>query len=231
LEYNNNFVQMKKGAPMLQNKTRLAIVAVLLLILVMTFLLSLRTSQPTTPAPTVNVNRIQTEAVSAFISELTDTAQAIPTSTTSSTKTPLPATTPPGTEQGSPTPSCYRMLYVRDVTIPDNTPMTPAQVFTKTWLVENSGLCAWRPGFKLILVGGLAMGGSPFNLVQTANPGDRIEISIKMAAPTDQTGITQGTWRMSDENGTLFGDALTVVIDVGGASTGTPSTPEATTTP
>jgi hypothetical protein len=215
---------------MLQNKTRLAIVAVLLLVLVITLLFSLRASQQTAPAPTVNVNRIQTEAVSAFISELTSTAQAKPTPT--STSTSLPTTTSQGTEQVSPTPSCYRMLYVRDVTIPDNTPMTPAQVFTKTWLVENSGLCAWRPGFKLILVGGVAMGGSPFNLVQTANPGDRIEISIKMAAPTDLTGITQGTWRMSDENGTLFGDALTVVIDVGGSRTGTPPpTPEATTTP
>ena len=214
---------------MFRNKARLAIVAVLLLALVITFLFSLRSPQQAAPLPTIDVNPIKTAAVSAFISELTRTAQALPTST--STSTPLPTSTLQGTDEVSPTPSCYRMLYVKDVTIPDNTAMTPAQVFTKTWLVENSGLCAWHPGFKLVLVGGVAMGGSPFTLVQTANPGDRLEISIKMAAPTNQTGITQGTWRMSDENGTLFGDALTVVIDVGGTSTSAPATPKTTITP
>ncbi len=214
---------------MLNNKTRLAIVAVLLLALVMIFLLNLRGRPQAAPIPTVNLNRVKTEAVATFVSELTATAQALPTSTT--TSTPPPTSTQAGTDAVSPTPSCYRLLFVKDVTIPDNTPMTPAQVFTKTWLVENSGICAWRPGFKLVLIGGVAMGGSPFTLVQTTNPGDRIEISIKMVAPTDQTGITQGTWRMSDENGTFFGEALTVVIDLGGTSTGTPSTPEATATP
>lgn len=105
--------------------------------------------------------------------------------------------------------------------------MTPAQVFTKTWLVENSGTCAWQSGFRVVLVGGVAMGGSPFTLIQGVNPGGRIQVSIKMAAPTNQIGIVQGTWRMSDENGTLFGDAMWVTIVVGNA-TGTPPTAEAT---
>ena len=52
------------------------------------------------------------------------------------------------------------------------------------------------------------MGGSPFIVESTVNPGARIEISIKMVAPTNETGIVRGTWRMSDENGTLFGDAI-----------------------
>jgi hypothetical protein len=51
-----------------------------------------------------------------------------------------------------------------------------------------------------------------------------------MAAPTNQTGIVQGTWRMSDDNGGLFGDALTVVIVVG-SGTGAPPTIPATATP
>jgi hypothetical protein len=220
---------MKKGAFMLRDKTRLIIVTVLLLVLVMTFLFSMRSNQPTTPPPTVNVSGIQTAAVSVFISELTRTAQALPTATV--TNTPIPTLTLQETEAVSPTPSCYRLLFVKDMTIPDNTVMTPAQVFTKTWLVENSGTCAWRPGFKLVLVGGDAMGGSPFTLIQTINPGDRIEISIKMVAPTNQNGIIQGTWQMSDENGTLFRGFLTVVIDEGGSSTGTPPTLEATKTP
>src|SRR5512143_4176374 len=140
----------------------------------------------------------------------------MPTST--ETFTPEPATETASTASISPTPSCYRLKYLQDVSIPDNTIMTPAQVFTKTWQVQNTGLCAWRTGFKLVLIGGDAMGGSPYVLPATANPGAKVELSVKMVAPTNQTGIVQGTWRMSDENGNLFGDALTVVIVVGGGT-------------
>lgn len=220
---------MKKGVFMLQNKTSLAIIAVSMLAVLITVLFSVRAVKQNIQLPTVSVNQIASEAVATFASGLTSTTEAMPTYT--STSTPLSTSTLVGTDLNSPTPSCYRLKYVRDVTIPDNTSMTPAQVFTKTWLVENSGLCAWRTGFKLILIGGDAMGGSPFNLAQTANPGDRIEISVKMAAPTNQTGSAQGTWRMTDDNGILFGDALTVVINLGGTNTGTPQSTIATTTP
>lgn len=214
---------------MLQNKTRLAIIAVLLLAVLIAVLFSFRPVQPIPQSPTPNVNQIRTEAVSTFASGLTSTASAIP-SETSTTASPSVSTSVE-TSAFSPTPSCYHLKFVRDVTIPDNTTMTPAQVFTKTWLVENSGLCAWRPGFKLVLVGGEAMGGSPFILVQAANPGDRVELSVKMAAPTNQAGINQGTWRMTDDNGNLFGDALTVVIDLGGTVIGTPGSTTPTATP
>jgi hypothetical protein len=222
---------MMKGTSMIKIKTRFAIVGLLILTALIIFLFSfnIRSNINTPQTPTISLNRVQTEAVATFASSLTQTALTIPTST--STDIPAPTSTLSETEAISPTASCYRLKYIRDVTIPDNTQMNPAQVFTKTWLVENIGLCAWRPGFKLILVGGVAMGGSPFTLTQTANPGDRIEVSVKMAAPPNQTGVTQGTWRMTDENGSLFGDALTVVIDIGGTITGIPQETLATTTP
>jgi hypothetical protein len=151
--------------------------------------------------------------------------------TSSATGTPLPTSTFIETEAISPTPSCYRMKFITDITIQDNTPLSPADVFTKTWRVENNGLCAWRPGFKLVLVGGDAMGGSPLILSQAINPGERTEISVKMAAPTDQTGAITGAWRMTDDNGTFFGDTLTVVITIGGSGTSTSPTLAATTAP
>ncbi len=214
---------------MLQNKTRLAIVAVLLLAVLITILFSIRAVKQTTPIPTISISRVQTEAVATFASGLTSTAAAMPTS--SATDTPFPTSTFIETEAISPTPSCYRMKFITDITIPDNTPMNPADVFTKTWRVENNGLCAWRPGFKLVLVGGNAMGGSPLTLAQTVNPGERTEVSVKMAAPTDQTGVITGAWRMTDDNGTFFGDTLTVVITIGGSGTSTSPTLAATTAP
>jgi hypothetical protein len=214
---------------MLQNKTRLAIVAVLLLAVLITVLFSIRAVRQTTPIPTISVSRVQTEAVATFAAGLTSTAAAMPTS--SATGTPLPTSTFIETEAISPTPSCYRMKFITDITIQDNTPLSPADVFTKTWRVENNGLCAWRPGFKLVLVGGDAMGGSPLILSQAINPGERTEISVKMAAPTDQTGAITGAWRMTDDNGTFFGDTLTVVITIGGSGTSTSPTLAATTAP
>ena len=213
---------------MLHNKIMLAISAlVLLTAIVLAIIFGLRGTNRAAQTPTVNVSEVQTEAVATFASGLTRTVKAMPTSTL--TSTPLPSETPLVTASVSATPSCYRLRFVRDVTIPDNTPMTPAEVFTKTWQVENNGICAWRPGFQLLLVGGLAMGGSPFTLAQQVNPGQRIEVSVKMVAPTNQTGIMQGTWRMADDNEAFFGDALTVVIVVGN-ETGTP-TSAATDTP
>ncbi len=178
------------------------------------------------PLPTQNLDAVRTEAVGTFAADMTATASVMPSPTVAETETPaetpVDVTASTGTEGPSPTPACLGLRYVRDVTIPDNTPMTPAQVFTKSWLVENSGTCPWEPGFQVVLIGGLAMGGSPFQLTQQVGPGGRIQISIKMVAPTDQTGIVQGTWKMADATGTTFGDFMSVVIVVG---KGTPATP------
>ncbi len=222
---------------MLRNWLPWAIAAVLLVALVFTVVLGGRALREVAALPTADVPLIQTQAVGTFAFSLTSTAVAIPSNTP--TLTPPPMTEAPavtegtaeGTSSVSPTPSCYRLKYDQDVTIPDNTLMTPAQVFTKTWQVENNGTCAWKPGFRMVLVGGTAMGGSPFVLDSTVNPGGRIQISIKMVAPTNQTGLIQGTWRMQDDTGTPFGDALTVVIVIGGPTLSSSVTATATSTP
>src|SRR5512135_532599 len=215
---------------MWHDRTRLALLAVLLLAVIGAVVFSLRDGgkPPSVDAPTVDISQVQTKAVLAFANGLTSTALAVPTGTL--TATPQAASTVVSTESVSPTPSCYRLHFVKDVTVPDNTPMTPAQVFTKTWLVENTGTCTWLAGSKVILVGGLAMGGSPFSLLQPVGPGGRVQISIKMVAPTNQTGTVQGTWRLTDPDANPFGDAMWVTIDVGGTGK-TPLAATATATP
>jgi hypothetical protein len=119
---------------------------------------------------------------------------------------------------------CYNLSYVKDVTIPDNTPVTPGQSFTKTWLVSNSGSCAWEVGFIFNVVGGEAMSGAAVTLNQKVEPGRQFEFSVPMVAPTDKTGELKGTWRLSDANGNFFGDGVYVLVIVGNA------TPAATAT-
>ena len=218
---------------MRQNRIQLALMAALVVALILIAILGVRAMNPPTPPPpppTVDLGAVQTRAISTFMDALTGTALAVPSSTATETPPATATAGTPSTAGPSPTPSCYRLKYMQDVTIPDATIMTPAQVFTKTWQVQNIGTCALRPGFQLVLVGGVAMGGSPFVLASAVNPGAKFDISIKMAAPTTQTGLITGTWRMIDDNSNQFGDALTVVIVIGNASSAAPTT-AATATP
>lgn len=188
--------------------------------------------------PTVNVAVVQTSAVSTFASGLTQMAFSIPTDTPQPTNTLSPTDTPVPTKTvGPPTPTalCYGLVYIKDVTIEDDTAMTPGQTFTKTWQVQNTGTCAWDVGFKFALVGGDAMGGVTLTLSKVVGPGDQVELSIPMTAP-NKTGTVTGTWRMSTINRTYFGDPLTVVISIGtptatATATGATPTPSETPTP
>lgn len=215
---------------MWRDTTRAAIAIVGLLALLLVAVLSLRSQNQPAPSPTFDAAQVQTKAVATFARGLTSTVSSVPTETPTYTPEPAGTAATAATGSVSPTPSCYRLKFQHDITIPDYTVMTPAQVFTKTWEVENTGTCAWRTGFKMVLVGGVAMGGSPFVVAGPVNPGAKIQISIKMAAPTNQTGLIQGTWRMTDDQGTAFGDALTAVIVIGGG-TGVPTTASATAKP
>ena len=248
-------LEPEDGASHVDKKMTFAALGVVALAVMVFVGLSLRgVDRPVpTPAPTQNLDAVRTEAVGTFASDLTGTAAAAstdtptkaesPTSAASTTAEAITTGTPatPGTPatQGATsgtnsapiTPACLGLRFVRDVAIPDNTPMTPAQVFTKSWLVENSGTCPWHAGFQVVLIGGLAMGGSPYQLPQDVGPGGRIQVSIKMVSPTDQTGIVQGTWKMADTSGTTFGDYMSVVIVVGSGTGRAPTlVPAATAT-
>jgi hypothetical protein len=181
--------------------------------------------------PTVSGDQIQTQAVATFSIGLTQTALANPTETPTATSTPsptetnTPAVTPTTSTPVSvvvPTNSCYSLAFVADVTIPDNTNMTPSQKFTKTWRVRNNGSCTWEAGFKFNFTGGESMGGSSISLQSGVSAGAETELTVQLTAPST-IGTYRGNWRMTDAAGTYFGDEVYVQIIVGG------STPTATT--
>lgn len=197
-----------------------------------------------TPTATINVGEIQTQAVSTFAADLTATAFAAPTPTPTVTFTAI-ALTPLATSTGGvvfggatqpaagATTSCYGMSFVSDVSIPDNTPMTAGQTFTKTWKVKNAGSCAWDAGFKFAFTGGEQMGGATFTLPAAVAAGAVYDISVPMTAP-NKTGTLRGNWRMQTAGGQAFGDEVYVQVVVGGggaAATNTGAAPAATATP
>jgi len=209
---------------MQESRVRLAIAILLVAFFSLIVVVITLVERPAPAAPTPDLSDVQTEAVAAFIAELTSDARALP----SPSPTRVQVSTPTGAIALSGTPGCLGLRFVRDVTIPDNMEMTPAEVFTKTWMVENGGTCPWKPGFQVVLIGGLAMGGSPFKVAQTVGPGGSIQVSIKMAAPVNETGVVQGTWIMTDLDGVQFGEPLWVTIVITGptrvpaAATATP---------
>ena len=192
------------------------------------------------PTPTLSPDQIQTQAIGTFSAALTQTAHTAPSNTPVPTLPPAP-TFPPlvtstgGTPFGSgptvvPTTGCYGLAFMSDITIPDNTAMTPGQTFTKTWKVKNTGSCAWDAGFKFAFTGGDAMGGTTQTLVAPVAAGAEFNISVPMTAP-NKAGAIRSNWRMSTTAGQSFGDEVYVLIVVGGATgTGAAGTATNTTT-
>jgi hypothetical protein len=181
------------------------------------------------PKPqSIDLDGIRTQAVSTYAYSLTETLAPPPS--ISPTVTSLPTFTPAVTTQeagtSAPQRSCYNLLYIEDRTIPDGTVLKANQVFTKTWLVQNNGDCAWAPGFAFRNVGGDSLRGRTVVLRDPIPVGAKREISVELATPSGGTGLVQSSWRMADDRGIFFGDTLSVNIIIGevqgGTSTSTP---------
>jgi len=185
-------------------------------------------SNSSTPTKPVDTNALRTQAVATYASSLTETLVAVPTASPAPTEkfTATPVVLTATLETPATADPCYDLLWIEDVTIPDGTNLKPNESFTKTWLVQNSGGCAWPPGFTFQHVGGDPMRGETLTLEEAIPVGAKREISIQLAVPTNQNGLIQSSWRMADANGVFFGDTLTVNITVGNILT-----PTSTTTP
>jgi Ig-like domain from next to BRCA1 gene len=154
-----------------------------------------------------------------------------------------PPTPIPGTVTPTPIPpaSCDRAQFIADVTVPDGTNFVPGATFTKTWRLRNVGSCTWTTSYALIFDTGSQMGGpSSVNLPNTVLPGQTVDLSINLTAPS-AGGSYRGYWKFKNANGVPFGigadgtKSWWVDIRVSGPTptpvTSTPGTPYPTATP
>ncbi|MDD2921441.1 MAG: NBR1-Ig-like domain-containing protein [Anaerolineales bacterium] len=193
-------------------KTKIFSILTLLVLVVLLFSCGTNNEQTNL----IDLNPVRTEAVATFASSLTQTLVARPTISPAPTIEPT-LTLTPGTEIAAATPTknrCYNLLYLKDVTIPDGTKMKPNEVFTKTWLVQNNGDCAWAPGFMFSNFGGDPMRGAALKLSKSIPVGLKYELSIDLVVPSGIYGLIQSSWRMSYEPDMYFGDTLSVNIVV-----------------
>jgi hypothetical protein len=193
---------------------------------------------PLTPTP--DINAIYTTAAMTVVAELTQAAAmntatpqatatappslpsktAVPTSAETSTPqvtntpTPSPTSTATNTPQAQATSEfCDNAAFVADISVPDKTEMTPGQNFEKTWLIKNTGTCTWVEGYHLVFGYDEKMNGQPRPLSSVVQPGETVEMTVVLTAPTT-AGEYRSYWRMANTEGINFGDFFFVYIVV-----------------
>ena len=106
-----------------------------------------------------------------------------------------------------------RYAFISDVSIPDGTTLTAGQGFTKTWRVRNLGTCIWGDGYTLAFVRGQAMTELSSIAVPRTEPGDTVDLSVLMTAPTTP-GSYEGFWELRNPRGLALTPDLWIKIVV-----------------
>ena len=142
------------------------------------------------------------------------TIQAIVTQTmiaaTQNASTAIPATNTPiqPTNTAIPTTYCDWVAFVKDVTIPDGTPLVQGEVFTKTWRLQNRGTCTWTPDYMLVYTSGDQMGSTTaVHLPGNVAPGQTVDVSVTLTAPA-VNGYQRSYWMLRNPSGALFGSGV-----------------------
>ena len=117
-------------------------------------------------------------------------------------------------DESLPEPVCVPdAAFVADVTIPPGTTFPPGAQMDKVWQVRNSGTCAWGVGYQLLRVEGGALGAPDTVPVPSTAAGATADLGITFDGPS-QSGTYTDTWRLHTPDGTPFGPALTLFIEV-----------------
>jgi len=127
-----------------------------------------------------------------------------------------PATAAAGQSPSAETTSRLDSSYVRDVTVPDGTPVPSSHPFAKVWAVRNSGNTSWPQGTRLMRLGGAVLGTRAVMAVPALAPGETARIWAPMRSPVDARTPLREEWRLATPEGALFGDTLTVEVTVTG---------------
>ncbi|HEY3312407.1 MAG TPA: NBR1-Ig-like domain-containing protein [Anaerolineales bacterium] len=167
--------------------------------------------------PSPDASAISTAAAQTVEARFTEQAAAFTPTTVPATETPTPqptATQAPEANAPISTPAtstngkpCYTMTFLADVSVPDGMIVAPGAKFTKTWRVRNDGNCVWDQKYSLELDKGDALGTvTKFPLTRVVNPGDTIDLSVDMTAPSAD-GSYAGFWHISTPFGGYMGVA------------------------
>ena len=110
---------------------------------------------------------------------------------------------------GNVVPKKLQCRFVRDISVPDASVLSPGQKFTKAWRV-SSGDSSWPEGCHLVYVQGELLGATAHRFPVPATPQNtEISLSIEFQAPA-KPGRYTSYWRMVEPSGRRFGHRIWV---------------------
>jgi len=98
---------------------------------------------------------------------------------------------------------------VDDITIPDKAEIAPGASFIKTWRLKNVGTTTWTSSYTLVHISNDTIKSpASVDLPKKVAPGDEVDISVDMTAPT-ALGMYTSWWRLKNDAGQYFGVGTT----------------------
>jgi len=114
----------------------------------------------------------------------------------------------------TPTTSCTNsLLFLQDLTIPDNSVVAPGSSLDKQWQVQNNGSCNWDARYRLRFIGGDMLGAPAEQALFPARSGTQLVIRMLFTAP-NAPGNYFSEWQAYDPQGASFGDTFFIKITV-----------------
>jgi len=174
-------------------------------------------NKPQRPSATpAEEERVATMAAETVAAQFTQAAVDATATAHAATETP-PEPTPTGTLEPSLTPSntqppptltplpCDRVEFVKDVSYPDNSGVSPGEAFIKTWRIRNAGACTWSPDYALVFTGGDPMGTpAAVAIPGYIEPGQTVDLSVTLTAPIT-VGTYRGDYKLRNASNVVFG--------------------------
>ncbi len=132
------------------------------------------------------------------------------------TNTAIPLKSPQSTQSGA----CDNALFIDDITIPDYSEIPAGSTFVKTWRFKNLGPCTWTTDYRIIFSyvsdtgkNGIFTPPAPAYFPATVEPGDEVDLSITLTAPTKADGYIV-VFRLQNDKGFNFGYEFWVIFTV-----------------
>jgi hypothetical protein len=206
--------------------------------------LSLAACNGAKSTPTPNAEAVYTQAAQTVQAGLTQTAAVLPSNTP--TDTPMPTSTVTPTQEVTQTSAVSPTNTVAPTTShpttadkaewisqnpADGTVVNPNQPFNMVWTVKNTGTTTWNTSYQLryyLSEANLRFSGSDIKFPKEVKPGETIDLTVPMRAPTS-TGDYTTIWVLTNDQGVNF-YTVTLTIKVAGAAATNTTAATATTT-
>ena len=124
--------------------------------------------------------------------------------TSAPSSTPFRLSTPLSTLSNT---SCDNANFITDVTYRDGSEVAAGSTFIKTWRFKNLGPCTWTTKYRLVFSyvsdtgkNGVFTPPAPVNFPNIVLPGENLEISVTLTAPT-KPATYQAVFVMQNDKG------------------------------